>query len=75
MTSKQLHRAVSGWSCRNNGLPLCWWSDCLWKKTLEQVASLKDIAIQIVHKSDFKIQKWYWNVLALEGKELLNQTD
>ena len=45
------------------------------EKTLEQVASLRDIAKEIFHKAGFNIYKWYWNALALEGKEIPNQSD
>lgn len=44
-------------------------------ENLEQVASLKDIAIKIFHKAGFKLHNWQSNVPTLEGKELTNETD
>ena len=39
------------------------------------MASLKYIAIEIFHEGGFKLHEWYSNVPALEGKELVNETD
>ena len=44
-------------------------------KNFEQVASLKYIAIEIFREGGFKLHEWYSNVPALEGKELVNETD
>lgn len=41
------------------------------EKTLGQLATLKDTAIVIFHEAGFKVCKWHWNVIAIEGKELL----
>ena len=37
----------------------------------EQVASLKDIAIEIFNQAGFKIRKWHSNVSTLEAKEVV----
>ena len=41
----------------------------------EQVVSLQDTIIEIFHKAGCKLHKWHSNVPALEGKELVNETN
>ena len=44
-------------------------------KNFEQVASLKDIAIEIFHGVGLKLHMWHSNVPVFEGKELVNGAD
>ena len=73
-TSTQLHKEVFCWSCWNKGWSVCWRSD-YWQWKLWTIGSLKDITIEIFRKTAFKLLKWHSHVPALEGKELVNQTD
>ena len=43
-------------------------------ENVEQVTSLKDMAIKIFCEAGFKLHKWHSNVPALEGKESANKT-